>query len=64
MRVDLPRFADRALALFAHAALLLHWRPDDFWAATPAELAAILSPPGDMQAPPDLHELMERFPDG
>ena len=62
--MDLPRFADRALALFAHAALLLRWRPDDFWAATPAELAAILSPPGDMQAPPDLHELMERFPDG
>jgi hypothetical protein len=27
----------------ATAALLLGWRPDEFWAATPVELAAILT---------------------
>ncbi|WP_187335289.1 phage tail assembly chaperone [Novosphingopyxis iocasae] len=57
-------FADSALRLSALAAHWLHWRPDDFWTATPAELAAILLPPGETHAPPDLDDLMERFPDG
>lgn len=35
-------FGAAAQRLMAHAALLLGWRPADFWAATPAELAAIL----------------------
>nr|WP_209023258.1 phage tail assembly chaperone [Sphingomonas jejuensis] len=47
------------------AAVALGWRPDEFWRATPAELAAIrdmLRPPAD--APVDLPALMEMFPDG
>jgi hypothetical protein len=35
-------FAEAARRLMALAAVLLGWRPDDFWAATPGELAAIL----------------------
>lgn len=34
------------LGLFGIAARLLGWRPAEFWAATPAELAAALSTPG------------------
>ena len=50
-----------ALALYGIAARLLGWKPHDFWAATPAELAAALAPP----APPaaldrsDLTRMME-----
>lgn len=36
-----PRFADNAARIFGQCALLLGWRPDEFWAATPAEVAAI-----------------------
>ncbi|MCT2399200.1 phage tail assembly chaperone [Novosphingobium mangrovi (ex Huang et al. 2023)] len=36
------RFAPAALTLCALAARSLHWRPHEFWAATPAELAAAL----------------------
>jgi hypothetical protein len=38
-------FGERANALYGIAARMLGWRPGDFWAATPAELAAALSPP-------------------
>ncbi len=57
-------FGPGAQRLAGLAAQLLGWRPDDFWAATPAELAAILSPalPGAGQAMSrnDLNRLMER----
>ena len=47
---------------------LLHWKPEEFWRATPAELAAILSALSPDQAPaPDadtLSRLKEQFPDG
>lgn len=36
------RFAGAALALCGVAARSLGWRPPEFWAATPAELAASL----------------------
>jgi tail assembly chaperone len=36
-------FADGAGRLAGMIPRLLGWRPDDFWEATPAELAAILS---------------------
>lgn len=36
------RFAGLALALGGVAARSLGWRPHEFWAATPAELAAAL----------------------
>ncbi len=44
------------------------WSPDTFWAATPAEIAALVraatgdGPPG--LASDDLAQLMEAFPDG
>lgn len=37
--------APRALILAGHAARLLGWRAQEFWAATPAELATALAPP-------------------
>ena len=39
-------FGLAALGLCGLAARLLGWRPPEFWAATPAELAAALPPPG------------------
>jgi hypothetical protein len=56
------RLGPVALRLSAVAARALGWRPDDFWNATPAELAALLAPP----PPPasfgraDLDRLMEQ----
>lgn len=50
------------------AAIVLGWRPDEFWHATPAELAGILDAmAGEGAAPiaPDeLQRLTEMFPDG
>ena len=37
-----PRFGDAALALCALAARTLGWRPEEFWSATPVELATAL----------------------
>lgn len=46
------RFGAVAGRMAGHAALLLGWRPDEFWNATPAELAAILAllAPGETQS--------------
>lgn len=61
-------FGERALRLAGQTALLLGWRPEEFWAATPAELGAILSALETGQpALPDaqmLNAMMEQFPDG
>lgn len=57
------RFGPGALRLAALAARALGWRPDEFWAATPAELAAILAPESSDAVPlsrGDLDRLMER----
>jgi hypothetical protein len=35
-------FGEHAARLMGLAAVLLGWRPADFWAATPGELGAIL----------------------
>lgn len=62
------RFAASAARLAGTAGAVLGWRPGEFWAATPAELAAIfdaLNPPSE--TPPDgdvLARLQEQFPDG
>ncbi len=56
-------FGPGALLLAGLAARALGWRPDEFWRATPAELAAILSPGAGDTAPlsrTDLTRLMER----
>ena len=63
-------FAESASTLCRASARLLGWRPAEFWAATPAELACILAPDPkdpDQTAPLDragLNTLMERNPDG
>ena len=63
-------FAAGARRLSGQAALLLGWRPDEFWAATPDELAATLAPLGDMldAQPPEIDQaqiaiLKEMHPD-
>lgn len=56
--IDWARLAGLAGCLFG-------WRPAEFWPATPAELAALVSALGPWpQAPVDLSDLKRRFPDG
>jgi len=61
-------FAAVAARLAGAAGLILGWRPDEFWRATPAELAAVLAAMTPEKEPPasadDLRRLMEIFPDG
>lgn len=61
-------FSDRAVRLAGLATALFGWRPEEFWAATPAELAAVLdalSPEGSTSADAStIGRLMEQFPDG
>lgn len=60
-------FTAAATRLAGLTAVTLGWRPHEFWAATPAELASVLSaltPPANV--PPtrtDLARLMETYPD-
>jgi hypothetical protein len=55
------RFGQHALQLARLAARALGWRPHEFWAATPAELAAILgSEPGEGVTRGDLARMMEQ----
>lgn len=63
-------FAAAAARLAGLSGALLGWRPGEFWAATPAELAAILAAlsggeeGGVPAARADLARMMEKFPDG
>lgn len=66
-------FAGAAERLAGFAGAVLGWSPDAFWAATPAELAAVARWMAGAEhgaggaVPPDaalLAELKERFPDG
>jgi uncharacterized phage protein (TIGR02216 family) len=61
-------FSEAASRLAGIAGALLGWRPDEFWNATPAELAAVLGAMSGGTAPmadaADLARLRERFPDG
>lgn len=69
-------FADARVSSFAEAAgrlaglagAVFGWRPDDFWRATPAELAALVRACApEAAAPPDaatIAALQEAFPDG
>lgn len=61
-------FGDAASRWAGLAAQLLGWRPAEFWAATPAELATALTPPDDLSAPPPpsreaIARMMERDAD-
>ena len=59
-------FGEGAVKLCGLAASLLGWRPAEFWAATPAELAACFDSGGPEASGPDaqtLDELRRRFPD-
>lgn len=58
-------FAVAAAKAWQAAAIVLHWRPGDFWTATPAELAGALAVP-DAADPPSramMDALRKRFPD-
>jgi hypothetical protein len=64
-------FTQGAQRLAGQAGLLLGWRPDDFWRATPDELETALSVLGEgmcaADTPPDpalLAQLREMHPDG
>lgn len=58
-------FAEQARRLAGLAGVLFGWRPDEFWKATPAELAALLDAvAGEANARVDVARLMEMFPDG
>jgi len=62
------RFDAGAARLAGLAGALLGWRPNEFWRATPAELAAVLGALAPEQEAPasegDLARLKEMFPDG
>ena len=66
----MSRFADAARRLAGVAGVAFGWRPDEFWRATPDELAALvaaLAGEAADAAPPDaatIARLQERFPDG
>lgn len=56
-------FGPGAVHLSGLAARLLGWRPDHFWAATPAELTAMFGPAqasADTMTRADLDRLMEQ----
>jgi uncharacterized phage protein (TIGR02216 family) len=61
-------FSEAAARLAGLAGALLGWRPDEFWRATPAELAAVLAALTASGSAPlsraELARLKERFPDG
>jgi uncharacterized phage protein (TIGR02216 family) len=64
-------FSDAARRLAGMAGALLGWRPDEFWSATPAELAAVLDAiagrgggAGEGAGRADLERLERMFPDG
>lgn len=58
-------FGSGARRLSGAAAMLLGWRPREFWEATPAKLAATLNVDEAADGPDRqaVAELMRRFPD-
>lgn len=60
-------FTEAARRLAGQVTRSFGWTPGEFWAATPAELVAILSDPAMPLAPPsraDIQRLMEQDADG
>ena len=63
------RLGPAAIKLAGVMARVAGWRPDEFWAATPADVRAVLAGwvEADAEACLDgaaLTAMMERFPDG
>ena len=62
------RFVDAAGRLAGISAAIAGWRPDEFWRATPAELATVIrAMTGEQEAAAgsaELRRLQEMFPDG
>ena len=59
-------FGQAARTLSGAAAMLLGWRPAEFWNATPDELVAALGVGGQAGEPAtrdEIEALMARFPD-
>ena len=59
-------FGEAAARLCSAAAMLLGWRPGEFWNATPAEFALSLQPLRAEAEGPDtatIEALQRRFPD-
>jgi hypothetical protein len=58
-------FGEGAARLCNAASLLLGWRPNEFWNATPAELALALRGPAEADGPDPaiIAALKRRFPD-
>lgn len=70
-RIDVTRtcMGDAALSLLGVMARVVGWRPDDFWAATPADVRAVLAGWVEVEADASfdgaaLAAMMEQFPDG
>jgi hypothetical protein len=62
----MTEFGGAAARLSGAAAMLLGWRPGEFWDATPAELTLALQVPGGSHEGPDrimIEALRLRFPD-
>ena len=61
-------FASAATRLAGVAGVTLGWRPDEFWSATPDELAALANALAPAEAAPldaaTMTRLQEAFPDG
>lgn len=61
-------FSEAAARLAGMAGALLGWRPNEFWNATPTELAAVVAAlagdSGSAGDAGDLVRLMEMYPDG
>ena len=61
----MERFGEAAARLCNAASVMLGWKPNEFWEATPAELALALDAPGASGGPdPSTIEALKlRFPD-
>ena len=64
--MSVASFGAVALDLLGVMARAFGWRPEEFWAATPADLAAVLGrePGADGVDRAELAAMMEAFPDG
>lgn len=63
------RLGPAAIKLAGVMARVAGWRPDEYWAATPADVRAVLAGWVEVEADasfdgPALAAMMERFPDG